>query len=223
MIRLAIIEDEKLVRQALMSLFCTIHDFDVVAGVENEAELLRLARLQEIDVIVTDVFDARRIDADPICGGSTMGIAELMTQLPNARFVSMDDRASGFRLAQAISHGFSGCVSKYDSLDEISKVIRSAAQRRPGRSQGDLTMSLSFFDVNRSTAVGLSLLTPRELEVMRYLVQGLTVNRCAKAMGISPSTVDNHKSSIMRKLKVHKVSELVRLAIQEGLLSAKHA
>lgn len=223
MIRLAIIEDEKLVRQALTSLFCAVHDFEVVAGVESEAELLRLARLQEIDVVVTDVFDARRPDADPKHGGSTTGIAELMSQVPNARFVSMDDSASGFRLAQAISHGFSGCVSKYDSLEEIAKVIRSASQRRPGRSQGELTMSLSFFDVNRSTAVGLSLLTPRELEVMRYLVQGLTVNRVAKALGIAPSTIDNHKSSIMRKLRVHKVSELVRLAIQEGLISAKHA
>jgi DNA-binding NarL/FixJ family response regulator len=223
MIRLAIVEDEQLLRQGLMSLFCAVQDFEVVAGAESEADLLQSTRLQEIDVVVTDVFDAGSSDLETRRADLTKGVLELMSRLPHARFVSIDDKASGFRLTQAISYGFSGCISKFDSFEEIVKVIRSASRRQPGRTDGDLTMSISFVDVMRTTATGLSILSPRELEVMRHIVKGLTVNRCAEALAISPSTVDNHKSSIMRKLAVHKISDLVRLAVREGLISAKHA
>lgn len=222
MIRLAIVEDEKLLRQGLMSLFCAVQDFDVVAGAENEAELLTSLRLQEIDVVLTDVLDAKALSLERCCEKSTDGLSELKSRLPDGRFVSIEDKASEFRLNQAISLGFSGCVSKYDSFEEIVRVIRSASQRRPDRSQCDVTMSISFVEVLRSTAVGLSVLSPRELEVARHLVKGLTVGRCAKVLAISPSTVDNHKSRIMKKLKVHKISELVRLAVREGLISGKH-
>lgn len=223
MIRLAIIEDETLVRQGLMSLFCAVRDFDVVASAASETELAKCVHAQAIDVVLVDVFDAKQTDEDPPQSNSLAGLGALMLQMPHARFVLMDDKASGFRLTQAISYGFSGCVSKYDSFEEIVTVIRAASQRGAGQHNGNLTMSISFIDVKRSSAAGLSTLSPRELEVLRLLVQGLTVNRCAEKLAISPSTVDNHKSSIMKKTGIHKTSDLVRLAVREGLISARHA
>jgi DNA-binding NarL/FixJ family response regulator len=64
----------------------------------------------------------------------------------------------------------------------------------------------------------LVLLSPRELEVMKLLAEGRTVPKCATELGLSRSTVDNHKWRIMKKLQIHKSSELTIRAIQEGLI-----
>lgn len=65
----------------------------------------------------------------------------------------------------------------------------------------------------------ISSLTPREAEVMRLIALGNTVKDCARILKLAQSTVDNHKSRLMKKLDVHKASDLTRLAIREGLVT----
>jgi DNA-binding NarL/FixJ family response regulator len=64
----------------------------------------------------------------------------------------------------------------------------------------------------------LAQLSARERQVMQLLAEGRSVAQCAEALGLSHSTVDNHKSRIMKKLGIHKASELTVRAIQEGLI-----
>ena len=65
----------------------------------------------------------------------------------------------------------------------------------------------------------LALLTARELQVLGLLAQGLTLKQCAQHLGLAGNTVENHKTRAMKKLGIHKVTDLVRLALQEGLAS----
>jgi DNA-binding NarL/FixJ family response regulator len=61
-------------------------------------------------------------------------------------------------------------------------------------------------------------LTPREQEVMRLLAEGLAVREIAERLYISPKTVENHRSNLMRKLDLHNAIELVRYAARLGLI-----
>lgn len=63
-------------------------------------------------------------------------------------------------------------------------------------------------------------LTPRELDVLKLVALGHTVRDCARFLKVSTSTIDNHKARLMKKLNIHKVPKLTRLAIREGLISA---
>jgi len=65
----------------------------------------------------------------------------------------------------------------------------------------------------------VSRLSKREIEVMTLLAEGNSVRSCAKRLELSESTVDNHKSRLMKKLDVHKSADLVRLAIRAGLIN----
>lgn len=65
----------------------------------------------------------------------------------------------------------------------------------------------------------IATLTTRELQVMQLLAEGRSVRDCAKQMKLAESTVDNHKSRLMRKLNVHKAVELTRVAIRDGLIT----
>jgi DNA-binding NarL/FixJ family response regulator len=62
-------------------------------------------------------------------------------------------------------------------------------------------------------------LTNREREVMELLAQGNSVRDCARVMHLARSTIDNHKSRLMNKLRIHKAAELTQLAIREGLIT----
>ena len=62
-------------------------------------------------------------------------------------------------------------------------------------------------------------LTTRELEVMQHLAKGRSVRDCAKQMNLAESTIDNHKSRLMKKLKIHKAAQLTQVAIREGVIS----
>ncbi len=64
----------------------------------------------------------------------------------------------------------------------------------------------------------ISKLTSRQAEVLALLASGLTVKECAEQLGLSPNTVDNHKSQIMERLGTHRVADLIRIAFQEGLI-----
>jgi DNA-binding NarL/FixJ family response regulator len=67
-------------------------------------------------------------------------------------------------------------------------------------------------------AAGYDTLTAREQEVMVLLVEGLSSNQVAEKLFISPKTVENHRSNIMRKLGIHSTIELVRHAAKLGLI-----
>jgi DNA-binding NarL/FixJ family response regulator len=71
-------------------------------------------------------------------------------------------------------------------------------------------------DPSAPTVAGLS---PRERQIMRMLALGRTVRDCAQELQLAPCTVDNHKSRLMRKLGLHKASELTCQAIRDGLIS----
>jgi DNA-binding NarL/FixJ family response regulator len=83
------------------------------------------------------------------------------------------------------------------------------------------SVSNALIEHEKHPANGQSLVTDlskRQLQVMTLLCEGFTVRRCAKELGISPYTADNHKAQLMKKLNVHKTADLVRIAIQGGLI-----
>jgi RNA polymerase sigma factor (sigma-70 family) len=73
------------------------------------------------------------------------------------------------------------------------------------------TERLGSAELRRTDAAKLALLTPREREVLEHAVNGLHAKEIAAALGISPRTVEVHKTRIMDKLQVRNIAELVRL------------
>ena len=64
------------------------------------------------------------------------------------------------------------------------------------------------------------MLTEREREVLKLIAEGLSSKEIASELGVSLKTIDSHRSNLMEKLDIHKVSGLVRYAIREGLVAA---
>lgn len=84
--------------------------------------------------------------------------------------------------------------------------LMHALRKAAGREEG-----------GRTGGGALSALTRRELEVLRLVGLGKTVNQCAETLGVRPSTIGNHKYRLMRKLGVTTSLQLLRIAVRNGL------
>lgn len=214
-VRIAIVDDETLCREGLIALFAASPDFRLVASGPDSAELLeKLPAADRPDVALLDV----RTDAE----GILVGIDDWQRRFPETRLVLLDDTLRDAHLRQAARLKVHGYALKQDSFFSLTTVVEAAARGvgsfTPSASSR-LTLTIGGWELRTNgDAPGLHSLTPRELEVLACLAKGHSVKVCSDLLRISPSTVDNHKSRIMKKLNIHKTVDLARLALREGLM-----
>jgi DNA-binding NarL/FixJ family response regulator len=212
---LALVEDEMLVRQGLQSLLDGVADIECTIAAGDHLSAVRQAEFQPPDVALVDQ-SASHLPGAP-------GIRLWLDRLPQVRLILFDETIRLANLRSALQLGLAGYVTKCDSFDEVLAAIRNAARGADGFTPGvqaRLRATPRGWELDAAAGdSSLLSLTPREIEVLVFLAQGLSGKQCSEQLGISPSTVDNHKQRIMRKLNVRKAVELTRLALREGLIS----
>lgn len=149
--------------------------------------------------------------------------ANLIETWQHLPVIVLDNSSNDTLVRLALSLGLAGYVTKEQPLSALQSAIEEAAQGRRVFSP-DVASRL------RVTAGGLRLvedqpmpwskLTARELDVLSLIAQGHSVSGAAKVLGISPATVDNHKTRLMQKLGIHKATQLAAWAVGVGLVSS---
>lgn len=141
---------------------------------------------------------------------------EFRSNQASSRLVVIDRHYSSFRAEQAQSIGALYCTRDIQ-LANLSQILIRVLQSRDVV-QSEIDSLIKTCDTIRVDMAHLSKLTSREIDVWSLIGEGLSVADCARKLGVSESTADNHKSRLMKKLQVSKSLELVRLAIKTGLV-----
>lgn len=151
-------------------------------------------------------------------------VAKLQTSYPRAKVLVLDDNANDGRALMTLRTDARGYLTTAQPGAEIIAAVRKAAVGErvfAPEIAARLTVTPDGIRLKGPEGEGpLAGLTPREREVMTYLSLGYTVKQAATTLGLRPSTVDNHKTRLMKKLNVHKTVELTRLAFRYGLVGA---
>ena len=116
------------------------------------------------------------------------------------------------------AHGF---LFKNSDKDELIKALESVVKNIPYYSaslRNDLISNVLFDETISSLDNKKALLTDREIEIIKLIVEGLSNKDIAEKLFISPRTVDTHRTNLMKKLDVNNVAGLVRYAIQHGFI-----
>jgi two-component system response regulator NreC len=126
-------------------------------------------------------------------------------------------------LLPVLEAGGSGYVNKRGADEELIEAIRTVARGDVFLYPNAAKLLLQGFrgKATRGEEDPLEKLTERELEVLGYTAEGFSSAEIGKKLFISPKTVDTYRSRIMEKLGLHHRSELVRFALQQGLLKAE--
>jgi DNA-binding NarL/FixJ family response regulator len=202
-IRIALVDDHSLVRDGVRALLSTRPLFEVVGEAENAAQALTMCEEVKPDILLVDI------------GLQDMNGLEL-TQLIRQRcpaikilILSMYDNQE--YVVTSIRAGASGYVLKNAPSREIVAAIEAIATGGTFYS-AEVTLKL----VSKKTEENE--LTPREVQVLVGLAKGLDNKTLARDLAISVRTVETHRLSIRRKLKVDKPAGLVKYAMEHGLL-----
>lgn len=214
-ISILLVDDHALLRETLRDRLSREQGFLIVATANNASDAIRLAREHVPQVVVMDIdmpgqscFDA----AKTIKRGSPETQVLFLSAFFHDRYIE-----------SALAAQASGYITKDEPPEVIVRAIRHAAAEVAyfsPRVQERLVVDekgVHLADANKSRG---SLLTQRELEVLRYIARGLPKKEIAQIMHVSVKTVSRHTENLMEKLDIHDRVELARYAIREGLAEA---
>ena len=205
-------DDHRIVREGIRKLLETREDFQVVGEASDGEEAVRMVLEKKPDVALMDIWMPRLsgIDATRRIGKRGLDTKVLVLSMHESRtYVEEVLRAgaAGYIVKNAASQ---------DLLNAIDAVCSGASYLSP-------TITQQVVDAiarpGEAAPSGVSALTDREREVLQLIAEGLSSKEIAAMLGVSLKTVDSHRSNLMEKLDIHKVSGLVRFAIRAGLVA----
>jgi two-component system, NarL family, response regulator DesR len=200
-IRVLLVEDQAMVRGALVSLLGLEDDIEVVAEAGRGDEVLDAARSAAPDVALLDIG---------LPGLDGLEVAALLrNELPNVRVVMLTTFNRPGYLRRAMEAGAAGFLLKDAPAAELARAIRAAQAGQRVVDPGLAAAALSQGD---------NPLTAREQEVLSQARRYGTVAELAAALYLSPGTTRNHLSTIMQKLDAHSRIEAIRIAEERGWL-----
>jgi two-component system NarL family response regulator len=209
MVRIILVEDHTLVREALRVVLEQNEDMQVVAEVGDGETALRMADELVPDVVIMDV-------ALP----GTSGIAvtrSLLASHPHIKVLGLSTYLDRRIIQQMLDAGANGYIAKSSAGTELTRGIRAVVA---GRSYLCNEASALLAEALRNTgATESNSLSPRERQVATLLAEGKSAPEIAAELHIAPGTVDVHRRNLMRKLDLHGVVDLTKYAIRTGLIA----
>ena len=210
MIRVALVDDHRMLLDALQSALGVESDLTIVGVAGDGHAAIKLAREALPDVLVLDIS---------IPGINGVGVTrQLHKELPKIKVLALSAYLDKRFVQEMLKAGASGYVTKTAALNDLPRAIRAVASGQNYLSAeitaavvGDLAPS------SQSATPPLSALSPREREVLRLVADGVRTTEIARRLGITDATVEVHRRNIMHKLELRTVAELTKYAIREGL------
>lgn len=209
-LRVLIADDHGVLRAGLRALLKTEEDLQVVDEAADGDTALRLASRLRPDIVLLDL-------SMPGPGGIEV-TRKLKEMLPATRVLILTVHEDETLLREALQAGASGYIIKRavesELISAIHAVSRGEIYVHPAMTKWLLKEPAPAAPKRRDPAA----LTPREIEVLRLIVQGHTNSQIAEVLRLSVRTVESHRANLMGKLGLQSRVELVRYAVKNKLL-----
>ena len=212
-ISILLVDDHALLRETLRDRLDHEAGIRVVDTASNAADAISVAMDRKPDIVLMDI---------DMPGQSCFDAAKTIKRnQPKVSILFLSAFFHDRYIESALDAQASGYITKDEPPDVIVKAIRFAASEVAYFSpKVQSRIVVSETGVHLSDKSRGSLLTARELEVLRYLARGLPKKEIAQIMHVSVKTVSRHTENLMEKLDIHDRVELARYAIREGLAEA---
>lgn len=216
-ISIVIADDHAILRSGLRMLLGAQPDMKVVGEAEDGEQALEQVRLKKPDILLADITMP-----------GTSGIeaaSEVRKRSPLTRVVILTMHLEPAFLDSALAAGVSGYVLKRSLDSDLVSAIRAAHAGKTFVDSGVaghlVEKALGADDNHKITArQACDMLSRRELQVLKLVAEGYTNQQIASQMFLSVKSVETYRARLLRKLQISTRQEIVRFAIEAGLLAA---
>ena len=216
MTKILLIDDHQIVLDGMESLLAEIPDVEVIGRATNGQDGLRYIISLRPDLVLLDLNM-------PIMNGMVVAKAA-KEKMPEVKIIILSLHHEASIIQHLIKTGVDGYLLKNADKTEVLKAIKIVAGGQKYFSS-DVTLALTHqlkptapLTKHTDDSEKLSLLSEREIEVLKAIAEGFTNKEIAEQLYISPRTADAHRANIMKKLGLGKVVGLVKFAMRCGLV-----
>jgi len=210
-IRIFIADDHAIIRDGLRAILSDLSEFEVVGEASDGIEAIRGCGESKPDLLLLDI-------SMPKMNGIE-AIQDIRKQNPDIKILILSLHRSAEHVHRAIQAGADGYTLKDSRQKELVEAIHAVLN-------GDFYICKELERLGAHARKGISpscgpdsgvpSLTKREREILKLVAEGFTSKEIADYLFISPKTVDNHRTNLMRKLNLHSAQALTSFAIRAG-------
>lgn len=206
--KILLVDDHPVLRKGLVRLIDAKDEFTVCGEASTAADAMTLIRQQQPHLVIVDIG---------LPGTSGIELTKtIRAEFPKTPVLILSMHEEALYATRAMRAGALGYIVKQDAIDNIVTALREvlnggrylspiiAAQMQTDGSSGE----------PHPTNDPMSLLTDREFEIFELIGKGHEVREISEALGVSPKTVETHRTNIKEKLKLKNARQVTRMAVQ---------
>ena len=211
-LRILCVDDHAIIGEGLQTKLALERDMEFAGWLGSADMLIDEVGRTQANIVLLDI-EMPGLDPFEVVG-------DLRRRYPDVRAIMLSAYIRDLYIDAAVRAGAWGYLSKSDEPDTVVDAIRKVGRGEFAFSPKVLERCESAQHAGRKQhqrGSKLSLLTPREIQILRMIGKGMSRLEIAKVISRSPKTVDNHRAAIMEKLGIRERVDLARFAIREGL------
>lgn len=216
-IRIVLVDDHEIVRAGLRMLLSSHPDIEIIGEAENGQQALQLVQKDPPDIVIMDIT---------MPGPSGLEVTrQIKQQSPNTAVLALTIHEGEQYFFEMLNAGASGYVPKRaaptDLVNAIRAVYSGEVYLHPSVAKALVNDYIQRVQMGweRASYDGL---TDREQQVLKMIAEGMMNKEIAEKLSISVRTVERHRENIMAKLNLHTRAELVRYAVDKGLIDVSN-
>ena len=206
-IKILIIEDHKLIVEAWTNILNSVDEFEVCASADNTNDAIKLAHIHRPHIVLMDIN---------LKGSSGFEATEnIINQIPKVKVIGLSIHDDLSVVKKIFSLGATGYLTKNSSKKELIESIHRVYKGEKFiceeiNERFSKTNKMDEKDSNKKE------LTTKEIEIIKYITQGLTSKEIGEMLKISNRTVDTHRHNILKKLEIPNSAQLSTWAKEKG-------
>ena len=206
--RVILADDHTLFRSGVKRILEEVPGVQVIGEAADGLQLLTLLKEMTPDLVILDISmpKMRGLEA----------IQEIRAVYPQVQVLILTMHKSAEYLSHALGAGAAGFLLKQDADPELLEAIDTIREGKTYLSPAISEVVPELLRRQKPDGTPREVLTHREREILKLLVEGKSSREIGELLFISLRTVQNHRANIMKKLKVRGITDLVKYAVQKG-------
>jgi DNA-binding NarL/FixJ family response regulator len=207
--RILIADDHELVRVGLRRILAVHADWDVCGEADNGLDAVAQARATRPDLAILD-YSMPRLNG--------MEATRLIRrELPETEVLVLTMHDSDSLAAEVLAAGAHGFMLKSDIGQNLVHAVESVLRHKPFYTE-HVANALKEGKLATTSRRASGPLSPRERQIVQMVAEGSSTKDIARALDLSPRTVDAHRANVLRKLNLPSVADLVRYAMRNNII-----